>query len=69
MTKNTGVDWREIGGNGRENDQKGRKREKKNESGKKNWGLESGQKKMTMKWATQLTHITSCRKIPRDKET
>jgi len=52
MTKNTGVDWREIGGNGRENDQKGRKREKKNESGKKNWELESGQKKMTMKWAT-----------------
>jgi len=49
MTKNTRVGWREIGGNGRKNDQKGRKREKKKELGKKNRGLESRQKKMMMK--------------------
>ena len=69
MTKNTRVGWREIGGNGRKNDQKGRKREKKKELGKKNRGLESRQKKMMMKQATQLIHITSCRKIPQDEET
>jgi len=30
---------------------------------------ESGQKKTTTRWATWLTYITSCRKIPQDEET
>ena len=66
--------WRRIGDDGKGDDKEEEEpwkqwKKKKKKSTRKIQESESGQKKTKKRWATWLTCITSCRKIPRDKET
>jgi len=54
MTRNIGEDWKEIGNGRKGNNQekeKWKQSQKKKKSRKKNQKLESGQKKITIRWA------------------
>ena len=63
MIKNIGKGQNRIGNDGKieEKDKSQRQSKRKKKLNKKTWKLESEQKKARKKWATWLTHITSCK--------
>ena len=72
MMRSIGEDWKEIGDDGKGNEQEEEEPQKQSERkrkklSKRNQKSRNGQKRMKIKWTTQLTLTINC-KNPQDEE-